>query len=263
MSPRPTRPPTRCGHCGQQRSTPRVILEQHVCGNCALRFGRVTKPCPGCGVGKVLAFYDTARRAACAACTGNVAVYACVDCGREDSPFGSRCAPCELHCRLTVLLADATGTVHPPLQPVFDALMAAPRALSVHYWLIRASSRPDLLRAMATGQMAISHEAFADLPHDWAVIYVRDLLAAVGVLPPYQASLDRITPWLNGILAGLPKEHADLIDRFARWQLLRRLRLLTHRDKLTRGSVQHARADILASTRLLAGSTPNTRPWPT
>ena len=155
-------------------------------------------------------------------------------------------------CRLTVLLADATGTVHPPLQPVFDALMAAPRALSVHYWLIRASSRPDLLRAMATGQMAISHEAFADLPHDRAVIYVRDLLAAVGVLPPYQASLDRITPWLHGILAGLPKEHADLIDRFARWQLLRRLRLLSHRDKLTRGSVQHARADILASTRLLA-----------
>lgn len=134
-----------------------------------LRFRRVTKPCPGCGARKVLAFYNAARRPACAACTGNDAVYACIDCGREDSPFGRRCAPCELQRRLTDLLADQSGTIHPQLQPVFESLMAAPRAQSVHYWLTRSSSRPDLLRAMATGEMAISHEAFADLPHDRAL----------------------------------------------------------------------------------------------
>jgi hypothetical protein len=129
--------------------------------------------------------------------------------------------------------------------------MAAPRPQSVLYWLTRASSRPDLLRAMARGEMAITHTAFDPLPPDRAVIYVRDLLAAVDVLPPYEASVERVTPWLRDLLTTLPKTHADLIGRFARWQLLRRLRLLEDHGKVTRGSVQHARAAVLGAARFL------------
>lgn len=208
-------------------------------------------PCPGCGETKVLAFYDDQRRPSCAHCTGQAAIYGCDDCGREDNPFGRRCGPCELHRRLTDLLADTTGNVHPRLRPVFDTLMAAPRPQSVLYWLTRASSRPDLLRAMARGDMDITHGAFDQLSPDRAVIYVRDLLAAVEVLPQYEASVERVTPWLRDQLAALPKHHADLIGRFARWQLLRRLRLLEDRDAVTRGSVQHARAAVLGAARFL------------
>jgi hypothetical protein len=102
---------------------------------------------------------------------------------------------------------------------------------------------------MARGEMDISHAAFDHLAPDRAVIYVRDLHAAVEVLPPYEASVGRVTPWLRELLATLPKHHADLIDRFARWQLLRRLRLLEDRGNITRGSVQHARAAALAAAR--------------
>lgn len=56
---------------------------------------------------------------------------------------------------------------------------------------------------------------------------------------------------MRGILASLPKQHADLIDRFARWQLLRRLRLLGGQDKITRSSEQNARAVILSTARFL------------
>lgn len=199
----------------------------------------------------MLAFFDGQQQPSCARCTGHEPVYGCDDCGREDNPFGRRCGPCELRRRLTDLLADTSGDVHPRLRPVFDTLMAAPRPQSVLYWLTRASSRPDLLRAMARGEMEISHTAFAQLPPDRAVIYVRDLLAAVDVLPPYQASVERITPWLQDLLTALPKHHADMIGRFARWQLLRRLRLLEDRGKVTRGSVQHARAAVLAAARFL------------
>lgn len=199
----------------------------------------------------MLAFYDAQRRPSCARCTGHEPIYGCKDCGREDNPFGRRCGPCELRRRLTDLLADRTGDVHPRLRPVFDAFMAAPRPQSVLYWLTRSSSRPDLLHAMARGEMEISHAAFDQLRPDRAVIYVRDLLAAVGVLPPYEASVERITPWLQDLLTTLPKPHADLIGRFARWQLLRRLRLLDARGKVTRGSVQHARAAVLAAARFL------------
>ncbi|CCG05226.1 conserved protein of unknown function [Blastococcus saxobsidens DD2] len=62
---------------------------------------------------------------------------------------------------------------------------------------------------------------------------------------------ERIVPWLRGILTELPKQHAELIDRFARWQLLRRLRLLAERDRVTRGGVQHARAAIIGAARFL------------
>jgi hypothetical protein len=83
------------------------------------------------------------------------------------------------------------------------------------------------------------------------VRYLRDLLAGVGVLAPYHPGLERITPWLRGILATTPKQHADLIDRFARWQLLHRLRLLGVQHKITRSSEQNARAVILSTVRFL------------
>ena len=92
-----------------------------------LRFRRAPQRCPGCEQIKVLAFYDAQRRACCAACTGNDPVYACIECGREDNPFGRRCGPCEVHVRLTDLLCDPSGRIHPRLQPVFDTLLAAPR----------------------------------------------------------------------------------------------------------------------------------------
>jgi hypothetical protein len=104
---------------------------------------------------------------------------------------------------------------------------------------------------MALGELDISHATFEAMPDHNAMHYLRDLLAGVGVLPAYHPGLERITPWLQGILASTPKQHADLIDRFARWRLLRRLRLLGARDKVTRSSEQNARAIILTVLRFL------------
>jgi len=216
-----------------------------------LRFRRAPAPCPGCDELKILAFYDDQRRPSCAVCTTNPAIYGCRRCGREDSPFGANCAPCTLHDRLTVLLSDPTGGIHPQLRPVFDTLLAGPRPQTTLYWLTRASSRPDILRRMASGDLAISHASFDQLPHNRAVDYLRDLLAALGVLPAYDPALERIPPWLAGILAPLPKDHADLIDRFTRWHLLHRLRRLDDRGAVTRSSTQNARANILTTVRFL------------
>ncbi|BDU00992.1 MULTISPECIES: hypothetical protein [Nocardia] len=52
-------------------------------------------------------------------------------------------------------------------------------------------------------------------------------------------------------LAPLPKPHADLLGRFTRWNLLRRLSKLEAHGNVTRGAVQHAPATILASIRFL------------
>ncbi|PZS25287.1 MAG: hypothetical protein DLM59_20535, partial [Pseudonocardiales bacterium] len=247
-------PHVSCAHCDTVRACTTIILEQLVCRPCMLRFRRSPGTCPGCDGAKVLAFYDPQRRPACAACTGNKPAYGCAECGREDSPFGTKCGPCTLTDRLTALLSDPAGGIHPRLQPVFDTLNTGRRSQTTLYWLTRKSGRPDVLRSMARGELDISHAAFEQLPATRAVGYLRDLLAALDVIPPYQPELERVTPWLRELLTGLPKEHAELIDRFARWQLLRRLRLFGQRDhgrRVTRSGVQGARAAILGTARFL------------
>ena len=189
-----------------------------------LRFARAAKPCPGCGDTKVLAFYDEQHRPACARCTGNPPVYACRACGREDIPVGHPVRALRAGRTATALLSQPGGGIHPRLQPVYDALLAGPRPQTTLYWFDR-STGPDLLRSMARGEVEISHATFEADPTNKTNTYLRDLLAALGVLPPFHAELERVTPWLADILAALPAEHADVVARFARWQVLRRLAL--------------------------------------
>lgn len=242
-------PPRTCPDCGRSTKYTRVFLEQRFCEACWMRRRRTTQVCPGCGQSKVLAFYDEHRRPACTSCTGNSSSFACHNCGREDNVFGACCASCTLADRLTALLADTTGRVHPQLQPVYDALFSGARPQTTLYWLTRRSARPDILTMMARGDIAISHATFDDLPGDRNVNYIRDLLAAAGVLPPYQPLVARIPAWLRDQLVDEPKHRADLVHRFARWHALRRLRLLG--DRVTRGSALQVRNAILSAIRFL------------
>jgi hypothetical protein len=249
LSRRP-REPTLCAHCGELKKCPRLILDEPVCGTCVLRFARAPLPCPGCEGQKILAFYDSLGRPACATCTGNPAVFACVTCGREDSQFGARCAPCVLSERLAALLADGTGGIHPDLQPVFDALMAGRRPQTALYWLTR-SEGSGILRDMAQGHVDISHAAFDEMASNKAINYVRDLLVALEVLPRYDAELERVTPWLNDHLRALPADQAELLGRFAHWHVLRKLQHKGHSGTLTHGAVSAARATIVAALRFI------------
>jgi hypothetical protein len=105
---------------------------------------------------------------------------------------------------------------------------------------------------MAQGELAICHDVFAAMPSNRTVNYVRDLLVAVGVLPPYEAELERVTPWLNDLLAALPKDHADVLGRFARWHLLRRLRHQEQAGQVTHGAINGARATVVATAKFLS-----------
>ena len=174
-------------------------------------------------------------------------MFACTDCGREDHPYGgSRCARCILRERLTGLLTDpSTGRIPEALQPVFDTLIASERPQTTIYWLRRPPHvGPGLLRQMATGQMQISHAAFEQLPADRAHNYLRDLLAAIGVLPTYEAAIARMLPWLDAKLATLPTEDARVINRFARWRVLRHLRTRAEQGQLTKASIDRGRQEI-------------------
>jgi hypothetical protein len=190
----------------------------------------------------------------CASCAGERPTFCCATCGREDSSYGARCAPCVLTERLSELLWDPrTGHVHVQLVPLFVALTNAERPQSTIFWLRRTpGDGPRLLAAMARGEASISHETFEELPANKSYHYLRDLLAAVGVLSPYDARLERMTPWLDDLLLTLPPEHARVIEPFARWRVLRHLRNKAAHDELTKGAIQGARTNVRAAIALLA-----------
>lgn len=250
MSPRPRLPRQDCGHCGRHERCTRVVLEQAVCQRCTLRFARTARACPGCANIRVLAFYDDRRRPACATCTNNEAVYACTDCGREDSPWGRLCGPCALAQRAAALLSAPGGGIHPQLRPVYDALLSGPRPQTTLYWFTR-STGPATLAAMARGELEISHAAFKTLPANRTNNYLHDLLTALGVLPPFHAELERVTPWLAELLSTLPAKQSEVLARFARWQVLSRLRRQEQHGTLTHGAISAARATIVVTARFM------------
>lgn len=226
-----------------------------ICVGCKRRTHYHPATCPGCDESRPLGYRDESERVVCASCAGQESsIFACPDCGREDHPYGStRCARCILRERLTELLTDPdTGDIAAPLQPVFDTLMTSERPQTTIYWLRRPpGTGPRLLRAMVLGQMEISHAAFEALPSDRAHNYLRDLLAAVGVLPPYEPAIARMAPWLNAKLEGLPADEARLVNRFARWRVLRRLRGRAERGELTKAMIDRGRVEITEAVRFL------------
>jgi len=190
----------------------------------------------------------------CGSCAGEESLFACSDCGREDHPYGfRRCARCILSERLTELLTDpTTGRVHTRLQPVFDELGGSERPQTGIWWLRKKPGiGPRLLGQMACGEVEISHDTFRALPSDRTHLYLRELLAAVGVLPPYETRIERIPPWLETKLAGLPSEHADLVRRFAHWRVLRQLRTTAAQGRLSKAITDRAREQISAAIRFL------------
>jgi hypothetical protein len=243
-----------CSRCEEAKPRGISVQGHNVCHNCRTRLQRNPAACPSCAVVRVLAFVDADGESVCADCAGEEPTYRCARCGREDDSYGARCGPCTLRERATELLSDpSSGQVHAELVPVFDALMAADRPQSAIYWLRRApGDGPRLLGAMARGEVEISHETFEKLPQTRGYLYLRDLLAALGVLPPYEARIERLTLWLDDLLVTLPPEHASLVERFARWRVLRQVRHRAAQDELTKGVIQAARTKIRGTIALLA-----------
>ena len=203
---------------------------------------------------KPLGYLNTIGGTVCAACAGEVSVFACTKCGREDHPYEfDRCARCVLHERLTVLLSDpATGDIHEKLRPVFDTLVDGPRPQTAIYWLKRRQRiGPGLLAQMARGQIAISHQSFNALPMDRTHNYVRDLLVAVGVLEHYEPFIERMTPWLATLGDPLNTHHRHLIDQFAHWKVLHHMRRQAGRGRLTNGVFQSSRSRLRRVVALL------------
>lgn len=182
-------------------------------------------------------------------------MFACSECGSEEHPYSyTRCARCYVRELLTPVFTDpVTGTIHHQLVPVFDTLIASRRPQTTLWWLTKPGSvAAAVFEGLANGRLPISHETFRDqLPVDRRHCYLRDLLTTTGVLPPYAPAIERIHPWLVDLIEEHPAVHAEVLARFARWHVLRRMRRHAVSGTLTSSIVNGGRSHILAAARLL------------
>jgi hypothetical protein len=166
-------------------------------------------------------------------------------CGQEARRYRRGvCGRCVLAERLDDLLDDGTGSIGPELLPLFDTLRQTKRPWGGLTW----TSQPHVqqnLRALARGQVPLTHEGLNQLTPWRSVAYLRDLLIQSGVLPLADRQLLLFQRWLAEKLPTVSNpEHRKLLELFAAWHIQRRLRTLAGHSPLTGKQIQQARNEL-------------------
>jgi hypothetical protein len=97
---------------------------------------------------------------------------------------------------MSVALDDGSGRVAPVLMPLFKLVCGMDKPRTGLNWLDNPQV-PELLASLASGQVALSHEALHALPNWRTVAYLRDLLMSVGALPVVDKQLLHFQTWLH------------------------------------------------------------------
>jgi len=246
-SPRATAP---CARCGQDRPAQARWPDGPVCDPCYRTALQNRGRCGVCGDQRRLVAPPGPAADTCADCAGIPVTHACTDCGLEDKLYEKgRCARCSLRRRTRDLLSAGSGDIPPQLASLFEAVTATHQPRSALNWLNQGAGA-SLLADVAAGRLAASHHALDTHPRRRAADYLRHMLTAGGVLPPRDEDLARTEHWTAALLEsiGHPADRR-LIQAYATWQVIRRLRASTSRSG--RVYTAHARNNIRAAASLL------------
>ncbi|MGP5099723.1 hypothetical protein, partial [Brachybacterium alimentarium] len=112
--------------------------------------------------------------------------------------------------------------------------MAARDPRAVVRWL-RRSPIGKTLRAMATGEVQISHDTLDALPLSPRVRYLRHMLISAETLPTIDVRLNDLEILAEHLVNDLPSHHAQIINQYFRWQVLRQTRQRRAQKPLTVG----------------------------
>jgi hypothetical protein len=216
--------PAGCVRCQRAVATAATWPDGRICRTCIGRASRTRGRCPQCGTIRLLPGL-AGDEAICRDCAGITRDFACCRCGIEGLlTSGKICEQCALADRLAVALNDGAGQISPALQPLHRELLAMARPSAGLAWL---RNRPalDLLTALATGTLELTHEALAAWPSRRASGHLRDLLTSTGILPGRDPHLAVFESWLHHRLESLTGHpHLGVLRRYATFALLVRLR---------------------------------------
>lgn len=243
-----------CARCGR-RAAKAANWEGPICRTCFDHAVHTWGSCPACGTHRLL----PGRRQAgedvpvCRDCAAITRDFFCARCGFEGCLLGGRlCERCTLADKLTQALDDGTGQLRPELVPLRDGILGSQNLKRKLAWF-GESRVPEVLAALARGDLRLTHEALAALP-DWRTASsIRELLMHHGVLPRMDRQLMLFERWLAQRLVALePPEHAQLVHRFATWNELRRLRRKAEDGPLRSTTTNESRQRINRAADFLA-----------
>jgi len=173
----------------------------------------------------------------------------CPGCGQPGRLLTSRCARCAVQQRLRELLGDEHGHIRPGLGELYQALTATERPNTVAVWLDRSG---PLLRELEAGERVLSHETLDELPTGKPVEHLRSVLVAIGTLPHRDEQMIRLQRWTaHLIVARADSEERNLLNRYAVWHVIRRLRSRLGDADTTYGQAVAAKRNIKAAVALL------------
>jgi len=224
-----------------------------LCHLCASGRLRRHGACAGCGRVRSLPGGVVGPDLLCAECGGISELFRCRTCETDDDfrTLG-RCRRCSLRTRLDQVFDDGTGRVNPALLPLVDALAAMEVPRGGLSWLSRQTT-VERIGAIATGEIALSHEGLDTLAMSNGREHLRELLVAHGVLPPRDRYLAAYERWAKGRLASIevPAERR-LIAAYLRWHQGPRLSRLRESGRLTESRYSTVRAQTNIAIKLLA-----------
>jgi len=238
-----------CSVCGREAACQTsTITGRPRCSACARSWAR----CWRCGK---VASLRTGTRAQplCAACTDQdpTAWKTCPSCGETGHLITRRCARCGLGERLDTLLAGTDGHVRPELQTLYQALHGLERPSTALHW-VSSSTVVSVLGEIASGERPLTHAALDQLPATKTLAHLRAVLVATAALPVRDEHLAQLEAWITRTVAAHP-DPADrqLLQRYALWHVLRRLRQRTRTTSATAAQATAARANIKGAAAFL------------
>lgn len=238
-----------CAHCGERRPPCARWPEGPVCEACYRAALARRGTCGGCGDERRLVSPPGAGARLCCDCAGVRALARCADCGIEDRPYADgRCVRCALVERSARLL----GGPRTELAGLHHAIVSARQPYSAHNWL-RRSGGAEILADIASGALALTHEALDAHPRPGAARYVRQMLVVGDLLPARDEALVALEAWVTERVESVDDpEHRRLLRAYATWAVLRRTRQRAEQAKAVRTPTRHAKTRLLAAVGFLA-----------
>ncbi|MBA3488824.1 MAG: hypothetical protein H0T78_04635 [Longispora sp.] len=245
-----------CARCGRnlRGKAAHRFPEGHVCTTCHTWALETYGVCSGCGVDRMIPGIAPGGGRLCTSCAGMAGrSFFCLRCGAEGRRHRQGvCARCVLTDQLNDILDDGTGRVRAELLPLFEALRNMGRPRSGLTW-VGYDHVQKMLRSLAYGEVELSHDGLNQLTPWRSVNYLRDLLMANGILPAADRHLLSFQRWLDQHLTAIEvPEHRQVLQRFATWHLLRKLRTAADRHPLGESRDRQARRVMTKSQEFCA-----------
>jgi hypothetical protein len=243
-------PAATCSICGRQAPCETSMATGRPwCRACQQRWAE----CISCGKTRPV-HGGSLDRPLCLVCAqpGDPSWHACPECGEEARIRPGRpCQRCALRRKLDGLLADGTGGIRPGLRAFRDSLAGTDRPATVLGWLDN-NKDSTVLGEIATGERPLTHAALDELPDSKPLRHLRTILVATGTLPPRDEQMARLETWISQAVSGRPDpEQRQLLQRYAVWHVVRRLRGRLAGQHATNGQALAAQRYVKAAIALL------------